>query len=1161
MRTRAENLSILRNASGGSFSAGGPSGERVRSRDESLRILGSPLGGAVERSETEGGTTEISASAQPPYRLTSFGTSPSRRSLENGAPVGEPWNPHPSAPSTSSGAYAPPSPQGEGRSAEQGTQASTAAKAQMTQSEAQAELDRLKPVLEEAKQYENEMGRYVSGAGRDQALYTSALTKRNSLLKKYGYSSVDELNKAVVDYTLASGNELSFMQKLDRAGYNMEEGLKNTVFSGDWWKNVISGGAEQWAGSQLNAAGTTAGNIESIGKEGAGMVYENELRARNDWATTLEEAKTGVIKMDAEGMAEIEGIIDYYDNILLPSLRSGVQAYEMLAEDSAAAADEITAKGQQNTEEAKEGLGWGGQLAVDLLTQGTMIALDKATGAPNISMFTRGLGSGAQEARQEGSSAQKQIGYGAAVGTVEVLTNKLFDGLAGIYGKGAADELVEATIAKLAKSRAGQASLRLLASGGNEALEEILADAINPLLRTIYSDKSIKEEYSEEQLSQWLYDGLVGWIMGTGLTAVNPETYVFNPGKPQISADQEKTRLQPPAEGQTQAPQPGTEQKNTAPEEAESTAVNTDPAQHTAVEQAVIDEYQAAVDDNLRVIVEGYKANPNRAFARHTISQVTEGQAKDAENLLGGSYTGFTNAINSNGIKHILKEHGENGVVDHSMADVNDLARIAYVLDNYDTVNQATYASGDIKYSQEFRGKNNRPAPMLVFAKKVNGTYYVIEAVPDTQYKKFWVVSAYMEKKGGVTQAPNAQGQGITPETSLASSPPETNISDNSIVQIGEKYNSKPQPSTETGNTVGHSSKGAPLGGAVERSETEGGTTAASDQAAKTDPAAAARRQQYQTEITAALEAGDYRQALKLFNEFGNPNLRALNDFQTLKAFGDYAAAMGYDVSAEDISADEILAAFEESYQNAVGGIENNGNNDIINEESIDEIDLQSDYGKLIDSQEKVDQYYARAIKSTFKGGTSLAKKVFLKYVKPDSVASTTANSSFFRDGKVHLCAAKDINRKTGKVKYYFHEHGHYIDSFAAGSTNEDRLSMLNIQFGRKLRSDYATYLQKTMNEYGVSQEEAEKIIKEGLEDHKKDGVSDIIDGITDGKVYGYARHSSSDPNYWKSPGKVEREAFANMFQSCFEPKTIKYMAEYFPEAYKEFKRMLKGLI
>ena len=77
--------------------------------------------------------------------------------------------------------------------------------------------------------------------------------------------------------------------------------------------------------------------------------------------------------------------------------------------------------------------------------------------------------------------------------------------------------------------------------------------------------------------------------------------------------------------------------------------------------------------------------------------------------------------------------------------------------------------------------------------------------------------------------------------------------------------------------------------------KTKGGTTAA-EAAAKTDPAAAARQQQYQTEIAAALRAGDYQQALKLFKEFGNPNLRALNEVQALKAFGDYAAAMGYDV-------------------------------------------------------------------------------------------------------------------------------------------------------------------------------------------------------------------------------------------------------------------------
>ena len=529
----------------GTDSAGTPSPtpaeeeqKQTSRRDELYSLLGASEPEAPATSDTRASTTQSSPVLEKPKQETLQQTTPQQTT------------PQTATPSTSSGAYAPPSPQGEGRSTgqvQQGERTAQAETAQITQSQAQAELDRLKPVLEEAKQYENEMGRYRSGAGQDESLYLRALTKRDSLLKKYGYSSVDELNKAVMDYTLASGNELSFMQKMDRAGYAMDESLKNTVLSGDWWKKVLSGGAEQWAGSQLNAAGTTAGNIESIGKEGTGMVYENELRARNDWATTLEEAKSGVIQMDAEGIKEIENIIAYYDNTLLPSLRSGVQAYETLAEDSAQAADEITAKGQQNTEKAKEGLGWGGQLAVDLLTQGTMVALDKATGAPNISMFTRGLGSGAQEARQSGGTAQEQIGYGAAVGTVEVLTNKLFDGLAGIYGKGAADDLVEATIAKLAKSRAGQASLRLLASGFNEGIEEILSDAINPLLRTIYSDKSIKEEYSEEKISQWLYDGLVGAIMGTGLTAVNPETYALNTGNTQTGG-QEQTGAETQAE-------------------------------------------------------------------------------------------------------------------------------------------------------------------------------------------------------------------------------------------------------------------------------------------------------------------------------------------------------------------------------------------------------------------------------------------------------------------------------------------------------------------------------------------------------------------------------------------------------------------------------------
>ena len=202
----------------------------------------------------------------------------------------------------------------------------------------------------------------------------------------------------------------------------------------------------------------------------------------------------------------------------------------------------------------------------------------------------------------------------------------------------------------------------------------------------------------------------------------------------------------------------------------ESTSVNTDPAKHTPEEQAVIDEYQTQANDELKDIFEGHYKNPKRGFSRRDISPMSVRQAEDASRLLGGNYEGYTNAINSNGVKHILNEHGPDGKTDRSMADLNDAARMGYVLDNYDDVEVVTYESGEIDLSREFRTKENEPAPMLKFSKKVNGTYYVVEAIPESKYKKFWVVSAYMQTADGGTQALDAQGPGNTPNASLASS-------------------------------------------------------------------------------------------------------------------------------------------------------------------------------------------------------------------------------------------------------------------------------------------------------------------------------------------------------------------------------------------------------
>lgn len=208
------------------------------------------------------------------------------------------------------------------------------------------------------------------------------------------------------------------------------------------------------------------------------------------------------------------------------------------------------------------------------------------------------------------------------------------------------------------------------------------------------------------------------------------------------------------------------------PEVQAHTTINTDPRTHTPEQMAQIQEYVDAVDDGLLDFAERYAEDPNAQFGRYTISKVSQRQADEISGILGIDVSGYQNAINKSGVNHILKRHGANGEADQSMAELSDISRMGYVLDNYDSVQPLTNEKGEFVTSTEFRGKDNAPAPMVRFAKKIDGTYYVVEAVADNRYKKLWVVSAYMEKSSPITQvldaektAPSSQSS----ETPLAS--------------------------------------------------------------------------------------------------------------------------------------------------------------------------------------------------------------------------------------------------------------------------------------------------------------------------------------------------------------------------------------------------------
>ena len=214
----------------------------------------------------------------------------------------------------------------------------------------------------------------------------------------------------------------------------------------------------------------------------------------------------------------------------------------------------------------------------------------------------------------------------------------------------------------------------------------------------------------------------------------------------------------------------------------ESTSVNTDPEDHTPQEQAIIDDYQNSVDEELVEYIEMVKENPGKKLPRYPLNPVTDRAAADIQRITGIDVRGNKTEIEARMVEHIIKDHGESGDTDHSMRDVNDIARIQYVIDNYDSIAHGGTSSAYVYQNQHGRNTN---AQTVVMQKKVNGTYFVVEAVPDTKRKTLFVVSAYMSKNGHKETAPSLSGDAEAYRVTSDNATKSDAVSNNSIPNKG----------------------------------------------------------------------------------------------------------------------------------------------------------------------------------------------------------------------------------------------------------------------------------------------------------------------------------------------------------------------------------------
>lgn len=332
--------------------------------------------------------------------------------------------------------------------------------------------------------------------------YKDASKKAQSIRPEEGLDYATTLEKYRSEQQAATEEKAAAESEMDRLRKQLEfykvelPDVDQNVFERLW--GSVKGGSKQAAGSLGGLFGYT-GRVATGGQS----AVDKALRASGN-----------------EELSSLYHVSTEEEN------NKAMQMQQAIADKSA----ELSESGGRDIERSKWGASGAGKFALDAVSQVPALAADMAAnailpGSGMAMMMGRSFGGGVQQAEAGGGNLAQAGAYGAASAAKEYLTEKMFGGLDLAYGKGFADTAVEKLVGKLAKTDIGRTVLRtIINGGGGEFVEEFVSSAVDPTLRAIYNGKSVGENYSEEQVSDWLYDGLVGAALGIAGSGVSIAT-------------------------------------------------------------------------------------------------------------------------------------------------------------------------------------------------------------------------------------------------------------------------------------------------------------------------------------------------------------------------------------------------------------------------------------------------------------------------------------------------------------------------------------------------------------------------------------------------------------------------------------------------------------
>ena len=380
----------------------------------------------------------------------------------------------------------------------------------------------------------------------------------------------------------------------------------------------------------------------------------------------------------------------------------------------------------------KEGLGAIGRTAVDVGVAGGQMAMDAlAGGLPSIA--ARVFGDSTQEAKEaiphDATTAErmegktKALAYGAGSAAVSVGTEKLANIAAPfkkVFGNGMFDKAIDGALAKMSGSAAGKAALKAAGSFATEGLEEVVEDALQPILQKATYDENALSQYKDtDYWTNVLYDGLIGGILGlagsgteiAGNTITRGESAKFSPQKPtEATRANGEGNLTPDAQNAAEGTQSALNENGLASlTEREKENLS------SGKKNKVVSTFQDAVDFVRRALSD--KTNVDRAY----LGKVPASTAQMVMQETGVNIEGYNAVLPSDNVRHIIKNHGDPLIEQargQSVVSGEDIAAIPEILANPDRV-----------YVSDKADTRNRP--VLVFEKQIGDNFVTMQAVSD----------------------------------------------------------------------------------------------------------------------------------------------------------------------------------------------------------------------------------------------------------------------------------------------------------------------------------------------------------------------------------------------------------------------------------------------